>query len=71
MLTIIGMLQGTPKFELVKLNIISLLTSRDRTDLIPGWETFLSTFPTAEVDDKVPCEDIYGQLLDLHENPTR
>jgi hypothetical protein len=57
--------QGTPSFELVRMNILALLRSRHRDDLIPVWETFLGKFPDADCDAKVPCEDIYGEILRL------
>lgn len=57
------MVQGTPSFELVKMNIFALLRSRHREDLFSVWETFLSKFPDSEVDNKVPCEDLYGEIL--------
>jgi len=49
------------------MNITTLLKARDRSDLIETWEDFLGHFPTAEVDDNVPCEDIYGELLLIKE----
>jgi hypothetical protein len=57
------MVQGTPSFELVKMNIFALSRSRRREDLFPVWETFLSKFPDSEVDNKVPSEDLYGEIL--------
>lgn len=51
----------------MKLNIETLLRQRAREDLIPVWQTFLDQFPDGEVDEKVPCEDIYGAILDLIE----
>lgn len=65
------MVQGTPSFELVRMNILALLRSRRRDDLIPVWEKFLSKFPDAEVDNKVPCEDIYGDILNRVSNIVR
>lgn len=67
----VGLVQGTPSFELVRMNILALLRSRRRDDLIPVWETFLSKFPDAEVDDKVPCEDVYGDILRLSRDAAR
>ena len=62
---ILGNIQGTPSFQLVKMNIESLLKQRDRKDLIPVWETFLGKFPCSEGDQDVPYDDIYGELLSL------
>lgn len=65
---ITGLVKGTPSFEIVKLNIEALLRSRERADLVPVWEAFLDRFPDGEIDEKVPCEDIYGEILDLLED---
>ena len=53
---------------MVKININRLLRSRDREDLIPEWENFLATFPEAEIDENVPCEDVYGELIHINDN---
>ena len=63
----LGNIQGAPDFEFVKMNIIDLLKSRERLDLIPVWEKFLSQFPTDSIDENVPCDDIYGELLRINE----
>lgn len=64
-------MQGTPSFELVRMNILALLRSRNRVDLIPVWETFLKKFPEAEIDEKVPCEDLYGDILRFSRDAVR
>jgi hypothetical protein len=53
------------------MNIMDLLKSRERHDLISVWETFLGQFPTDKVDGNVPCEDIYGELLRINEEINR
>lgn len=63
-----GSVQGTAGFEIVKLNVFTLLRSRDRDDLIPVWEDFFAKFPRAEVDPMVPYDDIYGDLLSRRGN---
>ena len=68
---LIGNIQGTASFEMVKLNIKNLLTQRGREDLIPTWEKFLSQFPRAEIDANVPCDDIYEELLRSSEEAKR
>ena len=64
----IGNLQSSVSFEMIKININRLLRSRDREDLIPEWEKFLAAFPTAEIDENVPCEDVYGELIRINDN---
>jgi hypothetical protein len=66
-----GLVQGTASFELVRMNILALLRSRRRDELIPVWEKFLSLFPDGEVDDKVPCDDVYGEVLQLSRDAVR
>lgn len=66
-----GLVQGTPSFELVRMNILALLRSRHRDELIPVWENFLSLFPNGEVDEKVPCDDVYGEVLQLSRDAAR
>jgi len=63
----LGNIQGAPDFEFVKMNIMDLLKSRERQDLIPVWEKFLSQFPTDSIDENVPCDDIYRELLRINE----
>jgi hypothetical protein len=66
-----GSVKNTATFELVKLKIRTLLEKRNRQDLIPGWDEFLDKFPDSVHDDKVPFEDIYGELLDKYRNLER
>ena len=53
------------------MNILALLRSRRRVDLIPVWETFLNKFPDAEIDEKVPCENLYGDILRFSRDAVR
>lgn len=67
----VGLVQGTPEFELVKLNILNLLRSRGRSDLESVWEEFLAKFPDDALDEKVPFENIYEELLSKPERTQR
>ena len=66
-----GNLQGTPGFEIVKMNITKLLTQRNRCDLIPIWDEFLLNFPADKVDTRVPCENMYEEVEKLHKSTLR
>lgn len=60
------MVRNTETFEEVRINIKRLLRKRDREDLIPEWEELLGKFPDAPIDDKVPTEDVYGEIFGCH-----
>jgi hypothetical protein len=59
-----GFKKNSAAFEVVKDQIMQLLTSRGREDLFQVWEDFLDTFPENTVDERVPFENIYKDIMD-------